>query len=47
MTKMKYSEIDNQGRLYVDCIECAAGTRIKKPNTGGCFSGALKEGLTQ
>lgn len=56
--KVKYSELDTKGKLYVDCTECnrgangkdkdkcAAGWRYKKGNQGGRFMGTLIDGLT-
>ena len=47
-----YSEIEKNGTVYVDCIECergskgtkkdcSSGLRVKKGHTGGCFNGEL------
>jgi len=51
--KIKYSEVDSRGMLYVDCTECkrgskgekdcSAGARAKKGHQGGCFLGELLE----
>ncbi|MES0445037.1 MAG: hypothetical protein ABUJ92_00690 [Desulfobacterales bacterium] len=53
----KFSERDNRGALFVDCVECkrghngkdedkcSAGSKHKKGHRGGCFSGTLIEGL--
>lgn len=58
MGKVKYSERDSRGALYVDCTECnrgangddpdkcSAGYKHKKGNKGGCFLGTLIDGLT-
>lgn len=55
--KAKFSELDSKGRLYVDCSECnrggngehkdkcSCGWQVKKGKEGGCFVGALREGL--
>ena len=56
--KVKYSFKDTKGKEYIDCIECdrgskgkdpdpcSAGYKHKKGEKGGCFLGALLEGLT-
>ncbi|HIF9321602.1 hypothetical protein ACWU37_21300 (plasmid) [Photobacterium damselae subsp. damselae] len=58
MKKAIFSEKDNRGHLYVDCIECergpkgsdadkcSSGSRNKKGHQGGCFTGILLKCLT-
>jgi hypothetical protein len=55
--KVKFSEIDSRGKKYIDCSECdrggngksdekcSCGWRVKKGRKGGCFIGALIDGL--
>ncbi|WP_321402646.1 hypothetical protein [Maridesulfovibrio sp.] len=53
--KAKYSEKDTRGFLFVDCSECtkggngnkscSSGWLKEKGNQGGCFCGALLDGL--
>lgn len=55
--KVKYSEKDSRGRLFVDCSECdkggngeaedkcSSGWKHKKGKKGGCFMGTLISGL--
>ena len=57
MKKAKYSERDTRGALFVDCAECnrggngndpekcSSGWKHKRGRKGGCFMGALIEGL--
>ncbi len=56
--KAKYSEKDNNGKLFVDCSECerggngtaadkcSCGWKHKKGRKGGCFLGDLIKGLS-
>lgn len=51
--KVKYSEKDTRGKLFVDCSECnrggngsdkdkcSSGWKVKKGRQGGCFLGVL------
>ena len=57
MPLVKYSRIDTNGNLYVDCAECerggngsakdkcSCGWQTKRGKQGGCYLGLLLEGL--